>query len=104
MLSLILTIAIVLAGSAFCSLTETVLLSVPEIKVRQWVQAKKRGAVTLLQIKKKMNRPIATIVILNNVFNIVGSVIIGTLTTDVLGNQWLGLFSAFLTFLIIILR
>ena len=43
MLSLILTIAIVLAGSAFCSLTETVLLSVPEIKVRQWVQAKKRG-------------------------------------------------------------
>ncbi len=64
MLTLILTVAIVLLGSAFCSLTETVLLSVPEIKVKQWVQAKKKGSNTLLQIKKKMSRPIATIVIL----------------------------------------
>ena len=102
MFTLILTVLIVLVGSAFCSLTETVLLSVPEIKVKQWAQSKKRGATTLLQIKKKMNRPIATIVILNNIFNIVGSVIIGTVTTEVLGNQWLGLFSAVFTFLIII--
>ncbi len=102
MLTLILTVVIVLVGSAFCSLTETVLLSVPEIKVKQWVQAKKRGAITLLQIKKKMNRPIATIVILNNIFNIVGSVMIGTLTTKELGSKWLGLFSGVFTFLIII--
>ena len=102
MFSLIFIVLIVLVGSAFCSLTETVLLSVPEIKVKQWAQSKKRGAKILLQIKKKMNRPIATIVILNNIFNIVGSVIIGTVTTEVLGNQWLGLFSAVFTFLIII--
>ena len=102
MLSLILTVIIVLLGSAFCSMAETVLLSVPEIKVRQWAHAQKRGASILLQIKKKMSRPIATIVILNNIFNIVGSVLIGQQTTDVLGSQWLGLFSGFLTFLIII--
>jgi CBS domain containing-hemolysin-like protein len=102
MLTLIFSILIVLTGSAFCSLTETALLSVPEVKVKQWAQAKKRGAAILLQIKKKMNRPIATVVILNNIFNIVGSVIIGTITTDVLGSKWLGLFSAVLTFLIII--
>ena len=102
MLTLVLFVTIVLLGSAFCSLTETVLLSVPEIKVRQWVQSKKRGAIALLQIKKRMNRPIATIVILNNIFNIVGSVIIGTVATEVLGSKWLGAFSGAFTFLIII--
>ena len=102
MLTLVFAVIIVLLGSAFCSLTETVLLSVPEIKVKQWAQAKKKGALVLLQIKKKMNRPIATIVILNNIFNIVGSVVIGTIATNVLGSKWLGLFSGVFTFLVII--
>lgn len=102
MFNLFLSVIIVLAGSAFCSLTETVILSVSDIKVKQWAQSKKPSALVLLQIKKKMSRPIAAIVILNNIFNIVGSIIIGTLTTKVLGNQWLGIFSAILTFLIII--
>jgi CBS domain containing-hemolysin-like protein len=49
-----------------------------------------------------MSRPIATIVILNNIFNIVGSIIIGSLATQILGDAWLGLFSGILTFLIIL--
>lgn len=102
MLSLVLIIIIVLLGSAFCSFVETVLLTVSEIKVKQWAQSKKTSALALLKIKKKMNRPIATIVILNNIFNIVGSILIGSLATEVLGTNWLGVFSGLLTFLIII--
>lgn len=102
MFNLFLSVIIVLAGSAFCSLTETVILSVSDIKVKQWAQSKKATALVLLQIKKKMSRPIAAIVILNNIFNIVGSIIIGSLTTEVFGSKWLGVFSGFLTFLIII--
>ncbi|NES25000.1 MAG: HlyC/CorC family transporter, partial [Symploca sp. SIO3E6] len=53
-------------------------------------------------IRQKMNRPIATVVILNNIFNIVGSIVIGSMAAKVLGDAWLGLFSAILTFLIIV--
>lgn len=102
MLTLVLVIVIVLLGSAFCSLTETVLLSVSEIRVRQWAQSKKAPALALLKIKQKINRPIASIVILNNIFNIVGSIIIGGTVTQELGDEWLGLLSGLLTFLIII--
>ncbi|AFZ48468.1 protein of unknown function DUF21 [Cyanobacterium stanieri PCC 7202] len=102
MLTLLLVVLIVLLGSAFCSLTETVLLSVSEIRVKQWAQSKKAPALALLKIKQKINRPIATIVILNNVFNIVGSIIIGGTVSQELGDHWLGLFSGILTFLIII--
>ncbi|MBL1208441.1 hemolysin family protein [Geminocystis sp. GBBB08] len=102
MLTLFFIIVIVLCGSAFCSFAETVILTVSDIKVKQWAQSKKSSALALLKIKKKMNRPIATVVILNNIFNIVGSILIGSLATEVLGHAWLGIFSGILTFLIII--
>lgn len=103
MLALIIVVTVVLLGSAFCSGTETALLSVSAIRVRQLAQSKKPAALALASIRLHMNRPIATIVILNNIFNIVGSIIIGSLTTQVLGDHWLGVFSGILTFLIIVL-
>lgn len=56
----------------------------------------------LLSIRQKINRPIATIVILNNLFNIVGSIVIGSLAADVFGDTVLGVFSGVLTFLVIV--
>ncbi len=102
MLALIVVVTVVLLGSAFCSGTETALLSISPIKVRQLAQSKKPAALALASIRLHINRPIATIVILNNIFNIVGSITIGSLTTKVLGDAWLGVFSGILTFLIII--
>ena len=102
MLALVIVVLIMLAGSAICSATETALFSVPLVRVRQLAQSKKRTALTLLAIRQKMNRPIATVVILNNIFNIVGSIVIGSMAAKVLGDAWLGVFSAILTFLIII--
>ena len=102
MLALIIVVAVVLMGSAFCSGTETALLSVSPIKVRQLAQSKKPAALALASIRLHLNRPIATIVILNNVFNIVGSITIGSLTSKVLGDTWLGIFSGVFTFLVIV--
>ena len=102
MLALIIVVTVVLLGSAFCSGTETALLSISPIKVRQLAQSKKPAALALASIRLHINRPIATIVILNNIFNIVGSIMIGSLTTKVLGDAWLGVFSGVLTFLIIV--
>ncbi|MEA5510287.1 hemolysin family protein [Crocosphaera sp. UHCC 0190] len=102
MLNIILVILIILTGSAICSCTETALFSVSSVKVKQLAQSKKPQAIALQSIRGKMNRPIATIVIINNIFNIVGSIIIGSLATEVFGDALLGLFSGILTFLIII--
>ena len=102
MLQIFIVILAVLMGSAICACAETALFSVPRIRVKQLAQSKKASAIALQAIRHKMNRPIATIVILNNVFNIVGSIMIGSLAANLLGDAWLGLFSAVLTFLIIV--
>lgn len=102
MSALIIAVIVVIIGSAICSGAETALLSVSAIRVRQLAQTKKPPALALLGIRNKINRPIATIVILNNIFNIVGSIVIGSLATRVLGDGWLGVFSGVLTFLVIV--
>lgn len=102
MSELILAVFIVLLSSALCSGSEAALFSVPLVKVRQLAQSNHKTAQTLLTIRENMSRPIATIVILNNIANIVGSIVVGRIAADVLGSQWLGVFSGVLTFLVII--
>jgi len=102
MLKLAIIVLIILIGSALCSATETALLSISPIKVQQLAQSRKTTALALWAIKKKIHRPMATVVIVNNIFNIVGSILIGNIATSVLGNGWLGIFSAILTFLVIV--
>jgi CBS domain containing-hemolysin-like protein len=102
MLQLITIIFVVILGSALCSSIETALFSVSTLRVRQLAQSNNPSAVALLAIRENMNRPIATIVILNNIFNIIGSIVTGSVATQALGSRWLGIFSAVLTFLIII--
>lgn len=101
MLPLILVVLFVLTGSAFCALAETAILSVSPIKVRQLGQSKKRSELALFTLRTRVHRSIATVVILNNIFNIVGSIIIGGIATNVFGDAGFGIFSAFLTLLII---
>ncbi|MBW4646977.1 MAG: hemolysin family protein [Goleter apudmare HA4340-LM2] len=102
MLQLLIIVFVVILGSALCSSTETALFSVSTLRVRQLAQSNNPSVVALLAIRENMNRPIATIVILNNTFNIIGSILTGSVATQVLGDRWLGLFSGILTFLIII--
>ncbi|MBD0390449.1 MAG: HlyC/CorC family transporter [Nostoc sp. C3-bin3] len=99
---LLIIVFFVLLGSALCSSVETALFSVSILRVRQLAQSNNPSAVRLLAIRENMNRPIATIVILNNIFNIIGSILTGSIATQVLGDKWLGVFSGILTFLIII--
>ncbi len=102
MVGLLIAVGIVLIASAICSGTEAALFSIPLIKVRQLAGSNHPSAQTLLGIRENMSRPIATIVILNNIANIVGSIVVGHVATSVLGNQWLGIVSGILTFTVII--
>lgn len=102
MVQLIFVMLSVILGSAFCSGAETALLSVPMMRVRQLAQSRKPAAIALLSIRERISRPIAGIVILNNIFNIVGSIVVGQVTAAQFGDRALGIVSGILTFLIII--
>lgn len=102
MAQLIFVMLAVIVGSALCSGIETALLSVPMMRVRQLAQSRKPAAIALLSIREKISRPIASIVILNNIFNIVGSILVGQVTASQLGDAALGIVSGILTFLIIV--
>lgn len=102
MLFLLIAIMLVLLSSALCSGAEAALFSVSNVKVLQLAKSGKKSGKALGAIRHNMSRPIAAIVVLNNIANIVGSIIVGGIATDILGSQWLGLFSGILTFLVII--
>ena len=101
MLTLVIATLIIIVASGFCSGIEAALFSVSVSKARQLVGLNKAGAKALLKIRENMNRPIAAVVILTNISNIVGSMGIGILATHTLGSKWVGVFSAIFTLLII---
>lgn len=103
MLSLVVAIVVMLVGSALCSSSEAALLSVPVLKAQQLAATQTPGALVLLAIRQRVNRPIATIVILNNLFNIVGSVITGGMAARVFNDALLGIFTGVLTLLVILI-
>ena len=93
----------VILASGVCSMTEAALLSIPTTRVRILHQQRKKNSRELLFIKEHITDTIATIVILNNAINIVGSIYIGNLITIAFGRQWLGVASTIITLSIIII-
>ena len=102
MSELFMAIGIVLLSSAICSGTEAALMSVTMVRVKQLAETKTKSALALLGIKEKMDAPIATIVILNNIANIVGSMTVGLIAAKVLDSAWMAWFSGGLTFAVIL--
>lgn len=103
MIQLAIAILIVIVGSAVCSGAETALLSVPLLRVKQLAQSKpSANAQALLAIRQKVSRPIASIVILNNIFNIVGSSVVGSIAKSLFNSTGVGISIAVLTFSVIL--
>ena len=99
---LIISIVIVILGSAFFCGLEAALFTVPLSRAKVLAEQKKFGAGSLVRIKEQMSRPITVVVILGNLFSIAGSLIIGAIASDVLNNIWLGWATAIITFLMTI--
>ncbi|KIG16888.1 Magnesium and cobalt efflux protein CorC [Enhygromyxa salina] len=102
MLGLVLAVLSVLVASALCSGAEAALFSVSLVKAQALAAEGSAKGRALLEIRAAMERPIAAIVILNNIANIVGSIIVGSLAAGILGETWLGVFSGVLTFMVIV--
>ena len=101
MIALFIVAALVVFVSALCSGTEAALFSISEVKVRAKAEHGNKMAQDLLTIQENMTRPIAAIVILNNIANISGSMLTGKLAAEHLGT-WEGIFVGAFTFAIII--
>jgi CBS domain containing-hemolysin-like protein len=102
MAALVVAVFVVLIGSALCSGSETALLSVPVVRARQLAAEGGRSGRALLAIKQQIARPISAVVVLNNIFNIVGSIAVGTIAANEFGERWVGVVSGVLTFLVIL--
>ena len=99
---LISAVLLLITSSALASCTEVALFSARLGAIRTAVDEGRTGAESLLSIKSAMARPVMAIVIVNNISNIVGSIAVGALASDVLGSAWLGVFSAALTLSVIV--
>lgn len=103
MTTLIILIVSILIASGVCSMTEAAILSLPLMKARILYEQKRKGSKDLMVIKENIHKAVATIVVLNNSVNIIGSIFVGRMVSDIFGSQWLGMASAVFTFFLIII-
>ncbi len=102
MLTVIILFASIIVASGLCSMSEAAILSLPLVRARILHEQKRRHSKDLLYIKEHITHTIASIVIVNNAINIVGSIFVGQQIASQFGNQWLGIASTVLTFSIIV--
>lgn len=107
LISFFILILLILILSGLISGSESALLSLSYAKAKELytiakTKKQKRRALILLEIKENLKKYITTIVVLNNVVNIIGSIYIGVMASQLFGDLYLGLISGVLTFLIII--
>jgi CBS domain containing-hemolysin-like protein len=102
MLELALLICAIIIFSGIFSGTEAAILSVTPSEVEMMIQKKKRFSRALEMVTKKTNRSVTTVLILNNIVNIAGSILVGRQTVIIFGSPALGIMTTAFTFGIII--
>ena len=88
--------------SFFCSVAEAVLLSVRPSYIAVLEAQGSRSAKKLKKLCNTLDRPLAAILTANTIAHTVGAAGVGAQAAVVFGNQYIGLTSAILTFLILI--
>ena len=116
MAELLIVVGLMLLISAWASGTEAALFAMRVSKVHSALERGARGAAALSRIKEDMSPSIMTIVVINNIANISGSLLVGKIAEQQYGSLYLGsagiqtgdgaipvvgLISAVLTFLVI---
>lgn len=101
MWELVVAVLILLIASAICSGIEAAIFSLPVAKARQLAEKSKNGQI-VHQIRDKPARPISTLVIFNNLANIVGTYFVAYLATDTLTGYAKTWFPFVLTAMVII--
>lgn len=105
-LLILLSLAVIIL-SGIVSSSEVAIISISYPKVKEILTGAKtkkdqKKAEALLRIKENIKKYITTIVVLNNIINIIGSIYIGVIASEIFGEIYLGIISGILTFLIIV--
>jgi len=87
--------------SFVCSLTEAVLLSIPQSYIAT-IKKKYSWANSFLNYKQNIDKPLSAILALNTIAHTIGAAGVGAEATKLFGHTSLGVVSAVLTFLILI--
>lgn len=96
-------LSIALVVSFLCSLLESVLLTIaPSYMEAEELRGNKIGT-KLKKIKSDIDRPLAAILSLNTIAHTVGAAGVGAQAVKIYGDAYMGVISAILTFLILIL-
>ncbi|MFZ1731842.1 MAG: hemolysin family protein [Bacteroidota bacterium] len=93
----------ILLLSFLASSMEAALFTVSHVQIEQMIEGRKAGAQLMRANKENMQESIIAVVIMNNLANIAGSIIVGAMAVDVFSDIWVGVFSAALTFMIILM-
>lgn len=100
---LTLYLLIALGFSFLCSIAEAVLLSVTPSYIASLMEKSPRGALRLSAMKENIDRPLAAILSLNTIAHTVGAAGVGAQAVEVFGSAYVGVISAVLTLLILVL-
>lgn len=100
---LVLYVSLAIGVSFLCSILEAVLLSITPAYVATIQLAQPKVAGTLQRLKDDIDRPLAAILSLNTIAHTVGAAGAGAQAAFVFGSASVAIFSAILTFLILVL-
>jgi CBS domain containing-hemolysin-like protein len=102
MLLLLVYLGIALVFSFLCSIAEAVLLRVNRGYIEALQENNATAAQRLRRFRDSPEEPLSAILTLNTVAHTVGAAGVGHQAAVIFGEQWLGLYSAILTFLILV--
>ncbi|MHC4846226.1 MAG: CNNM domain-containing protein [Planctomycetota bacterium] len=95
-------VAVALGVSFLCSVWEAVLLSTPISHLQVMADKGKKSGRRLLQMRRRIDRPVTAILTLNTIAHTVGAAGAGAEATQIFGSRWFGLISAILTVAILV--
>ncbi len=102
MTTLLIVVVIILLLSGFFSGSEAALVSISDAEVHTLLQKKSVGSHVLKRVHQNLNRSVITIVVWNNIVNIVGSILVGQIVIGLYGDAVLAVITTALTFGIIV--
>ncbi|MEJ2205093.1 MAG: hemolysin family protein [Gemmatimonadota bacterium] len=103
MTTLFTVLGVALATSFLCSILEAVFLSITHAHIAVLQERGEWAGRWLAMAQKKVDEPIAAILTLNTIAHTVGAALGGAMAAEVFGSAWVGLFSAVLTLVILLL-
>ncbi len=98
----LIVVGVSLAVSFMCSIMEAVLLSVSQSYVALLRRRGDPAGELLASFREKLDEPVAAILTLNTIAHTVGAAMGGALALQIFGNRWVALFSALLTFAVLV--